>query len=1009
MPLLAASPVRGVGPKTRRFWTILRLNVAQSLPSRDHEIADSVVWPRMSDTSSTLVNKSGALERLPVGTELGRYVILDLQGAGGMGVVYSAYDPKLDRRVALKLLRPSDDDAGEAGARLLREAQALAKLAHPNVVAVHDSGVLGDVVFVEMELVDGQTLGEWTRDRPWQEILGAYTQAGRALAAVHGVGLIHRDFKPSNAIVDKEGRVRVLDFGVARALHDEPDTTAPKAVPLPSPPEDEVRVSHSPAAAAPETAWGTATGTPAYMPPEQWRGTAIDARADQYAFAASLFKAFYGVLPFDAAAPAKMIDATSRGAIAPRPAGTRVPMYVHRALVRALSFAAIDRFASMNELLDALTHDPQAALRKRVVAAVLTIAVIASVVLAVRYQRASEASVCGATADKLAGAWDAEQMRKVHEALTKSGNPSAEDVWQRTKKLLDDYAAAWVQMRTQACEESRHASRKVEDAALGARLVCLDWRLRELRGLTTVLASDSQIVHGSLDAATGLVPIAECASGAMRDAMRPYEDPAVRARVDAVRTKLAEADAQRLAGRAKAAIPIALAAVEEARKTNVRAAEGLALFSLGRAQEADGQYKTAAVTLEQAAWVAEASHDDPTLASATIELVFVVGYRNADAAGGARWEKHATAALERLGSPDGLASELDAHRASLAQTRLDLNEALALAERALEHAIRAYGRNHVQVGRAEHGLANIFVALVRYDDAMIHYERDREITEKALGPGHPANAAPLVSEAIVNRKRGDVPAALALYARALAILEPALGSDHPEVALVLNNTALALIATGKLEEGRANIERSAAIRRKVYGEEHPLIASSLSTLGFIDMKEHKYVAARANYTRSIQLNEKLGGKENPALCSALLELAWLDLREKKPDQALLLAERCLAIRTKKLAPDHPDLASPLTTVAESHLALGHAALALPLLERAASLLEKARPDALGDTEWVLARALRETSGSPARARALALSAAARFEKEGASSKDSLDEVHAWMAVNERWLSSTPSN
>ena len=938
---------------------------------------------------------------MPVGTQFGRYVILDLQGAGGMGVVYSAYDPKLDRRVALKLLRPTAEDAADAGARLLREAQALAKLKHPNVVGVHDSGILGDVVFVEMELVDGLTLDAWAKDRPWREVLEAYVQAGRALAAVHGVGLIHRDFKPSNAIVDPDGRVRVLDFGVARASSD-PYDDAPTNPAAGNSGDDVVLAPRADVPAVPETEWGKATGTPSFMPPEQWRGHAIDARADQYAFASSLFRDFYGVLPFSQPTAAMMVSAWTRGPVLARLPGSRVPAYVYRALVRALAFAPMDRFATMDELLDALQRDPAAALRRRVMAAVAFVAVILGAMGAYRYVHAREAGACGAS-EKLAGAWDADKIGRVHDALTKSAKPSTGEVWSRTKRLLDEYALAWVKMRTEACQEARHASRQVEDAALGARLVCLDWRLRELRALTDLLSTESNLGHGSIDAATALVPIADCANAAMRDAVRPYEDPAVRARVDAVRTKVAEADARRLAGRAKSARPIAAAAVEEARTTNVTAAVAHALLTRGRVEDADGDYKKASATLEEAVWAAEAARDDPTLVSATTSLAFLTGYRFEDTAGGARWEKHAMAALERLGAPDGPAAEVAAMRASLAGRRLDLTEQLAHAQRALDLSVRAHGPKDRKVAGAENSIAIAFAGLAREDDAMIHYEREREILEQALGPTHPDCATPLINEANVHSRRGDEAAALGLYRRALAIREPAVGSDHPSVALILHNIALAQITLGDLAEGRLTLERSMAIRRKVFGEEHQLIASSLSTLADIDGRLHKYGDARSQYTRSIEMSEKLGGRENPSVCAALLGLADVCLREKKPAEALALGERALAIRVKKLGAEHPDTASSLTMIGRSHIALGNAARATPLLEHA-SLLSKDRPRALAGAEFALARALRETSGSPTRARALATGAAAGYAKQGAGNKDDLEEVQAWMTANERWLS-----
>src|SRR5262249_53007820 len=145
-----------------------------------------------------------------------RYRVLQVVGMGASGVVYAAHDSQLDRRIALKLLRPAD--AGDEGERLLREARLMAQFSHPNVVHVHDMGMLGDQVFLAMEFVDGETLATWQRGRSVREVIGAYRQAGRALAEAHRRGVVHRDFKPENVLVGRDGIVRVTDFGLARSV-----------------------------------------------------------------------------------------------------------------------------------------------------------------------------------------------------------------------------------------------------------------------------------------------------------------------------------------------------------------------------------------------------------------------------------------------------------------------------------------------------------------------------------------------------------------------------------------------------------------------------------------------------------------------------------------------------------------------------------------------------------------------------------------------------------------------
>ncbi len=271
---------------------------------------------------------------LPRGTNLSRYVVLDLIGRGGMGVVYSAYDPELDRKVALKLLRPdvATPAAGPGRSQLLTEAQALARLSHPNIITVFDAGTWQEEVFFAMEFVRGETLrsAQTAADLRPRRVLDLYLAAGTGLAAAHAAGIIHRDFKPENVLVDDDGRVRVTDFGLARPTHDVDARMA---------------------------------GTPAYMAPEQWRGAPADARTDQYSFCVALYEALYGSRPLRRLA----------GSGAPAPLPTRalahVPAGVGRVLARGLETEPAGRWPSMDALVEALREARRPFRRRTLVAA----------------------------------------------------------------------------------------------------------------------------------------------------------------------------------------------------------------------------------------------------------------------------------------------------------------------------------------------------------------------------------------------------------------------------------------------------------------------------------------------------------------------------------------------------------------------------------------------------------------------------------------------------------------
>ncbi len=302
------------------------------------------------------------------GSSVGRYLLLDPIGSGALGQVFTAYDPELDRRVAIKLLLPSvmlHQDGEAFRSRLAREAQALARVKHPNVVAVHDVGNVGQQMFIAMELVEGQTLGVWLTEHnpPWTEIRDVFVAAGEGLLAAHRAGLVHRDFKPTNVLIDASGRPQVADFGLARAVG---------SAPRPSAPVDDTTSSRPLEASM--TASGAIVGTPAYMSPEQHRGRAVDARADQFAFCVALFEALYGVRPFAGSSLKEILGAVESGRVTSA-SNRLVPSWLKRAVLTGLHAHPSERFDSMAELLEALQQDRATKKRRRVVVGLAALAV----------------------------------------------------------------------------------------------------------------------------------------------------------------------------------------------------------------------------------------------------------------------------------------------------------------------------------------------------------------------------------------------------------------------------------------------------------------------------------------------------------------------------------------------------------------------------------------------------------------------------------------------------------
>ncbi|MFP2911526.1 serine/threonine-protein kinase, partial [Pyxidicoccus sp. 3LFB2] len=323
-----------------------------------------------------------------LGARVGRFLPLKVLGQGGMGVVYAAYDPDLDRKVAVKLLRVAGSArALEAGrTRLLREAQAMARISHPNVIPVFEVGTWEEQVFVAMELVEGGTLRDWMQAKPrsWREILVTYLAAGRGLEAAHAAGLVHRDFKPTNVLVGRDGRVYVTDFGLARPVGNPGRDEGSLEEPSPSS-EGSGRLYE------PLTQAGVVLGTPQFMSPEQFRGDAVDARSDQFSFCAALYRSLFGTRPFDPeelSRAAKALpdgQAPQRPTLAPEliqepPRDTKIPAWVRRAVMRGLALEPEGRFESMAALLEALSQEQALSRRRRAGGGAIAVAALVTAV-----------------------------------------------------------------------------------------------------------------------------------------------------------------------------------------------------------------------------------------------------------------------------------------------------------------------------------------------------------------------------------------------------------------------------------------------------------------------------------------------------------------------------------------------------------------------------------------------------------------------------------------------------
>ncbi len=748
----------------------------------------------LSETSPTPFFEIAPPRRptLQRGTNLGRYVLIDLLGSGGMGEVYSAYDPDLDRKVTIKVLHADLSAAGpEADTdyqeSLLREAQAMAKLSHPNVIAVHDVGVSGGRVFFAMEFVAGETLRAWqSRDsRTWREVLAAYVAAGRGLAAAHAASIVHRDFKPDNVLVADDGGVKVTDFGIAHAL----DGVKP------------------PGSDGPPSSSRAPVGTPGYMAPEQYLGRPADPRTDQFSFCVSLYRALYGRAPFSDVSPEAARRSTLAGQPRPPPKGVRVPAWVFRVLSRGLRVEVGERYGSMGELLAALGDDPAVRRRRRALAAAALLLPAAAAFGAYRFAASHREDPCEGGATKIEDAWGIRARADAERSLLATGKPYAAEAWRQTRSALDTYASRWAYTYRQVCEATTVRHEQTSER-MALRMECLEARRRELGALGRVLAeADAEVVERATQAARSLSSVEACAHvSAATTVEAPPGDADARAEIEALRAELAAAGAYLNSGKYRLAHELAQASLERASRSARAPLRAEALELRGEAESRLGDFGAAATTFKQAANAAgEASAEGPE-ARARLGLAFALGELGKFEAAH-DWAEYAGALAKRL--PDAEFVEVDRLSAEgwiffregkYERAAASLREALAAAGRWREPRPEALALLHNRLG-------NTLSSLRRFDEAIDHFEREDALVTAALGAEHPDRARSFSDRAnlLLSNKRYEE--AIGLLTRAIA-LWPAGGSQQ---AISIVNLGEANEGLGRHREAAEHYERALAM------------------------------------------------------------------------------------------------------------------------------------------------------------------------------------------------------
>lgn len=929
--------------------------------------------------------------QLRSGERVGRYRIGEVSGAGNMGVVYSAFDPELHRTVAIKVLsadRQRLDSHGGSQAdgnrRLLREGQSIAKLTHPNIVKVHDVGSFRSGVFIAMEHIDGESLRAWfQRERPSVDrIVAAFIRAAGGLAHAHAAGVIHRDFKPDNVLVDVQGRVVVTDFGLALT----PDADA--LVTLDTTTSDEDLSTRLEALSQ----TGAFVGTPAYMAPELFGGNQANARSDQFAFFVALHEALYGRLPFSMDSVSAFIDAVTQADLAAEPGDTMVPRHIRRVLLRGLSINPGDRFADMRAVIAAL--QPRRAQWPWILGAGLAAA--SAVAISATGQPRPEA-YCDAVASRLDGVWDDSARERLRLAFAATALPYAASAADNAVAGLDGYALRWVEAQTTACKRQAeaHGTEVEADARLGPTMACLSTRHTALSALADVVArADAQTVAGAADAIARLPAVGACASAA---ALAPSPPPELAERVAALGKGLANARALHDAGMTEQALKVAQAHLSDAQAVGFSPATAAADVALGNALADAARVADAETAYHRGLSAGVASGYHRVIADAAAGLAYAAESRD-ESDDVARWVAMAIAALDAAPGPNIV--RRGQMLSVLAVTQRN-NKQLEQAERTHREAIAAMkpllAVDHYAFAAHYSGLGLTLAELGEHAEAAAFLAQARGLLRSTYGERHPQYGAGLQNTATSHLRRGAYAQALVSYRAAHEVMLAAYGPEHVATGTTAYSVAAAFALLGRFDEARRYAEQGHHGYESVLGPDSAPVEMVWSLRGEIELRAGRLEAAEPALRAAL----RIAGLRDDSWRRAgyLAQLGNLQRLTGDYDTAEATLTEARDLQAEYPAGATVELAETLGWLAALHLdGRGQPTDALPFARRSWAVHETQQPDVntRADAALLLARALVAVDPESA-AEATALVRARLSELDG------LGETSSHREALTRWL------